>query len=230
MSTWITRMSCESPSPVASAILVQQSQKADVFRRCRSVLCCEVKFSEKRRFISCRRLNTLAQLETPVVALSFCLVSMGTHAMWGCSTEVLTPLCNPKPVRVISHCRKTAQYRRVQTSTRVRCNAQEVISAPANFLLDWVASQKGAVQPNVVVDRTASIAGRCLRAVREHEPDDVLLSVPLSAVFADLEVRCIVIDEPCKVCFQSPLQVESLPLHHYHYHCRLFTNTFDSEG
>lgn len=150
---------------------------------------------------------------------------MGTHAMWGCSTEVLTPLGNLKSgaVRVISHCRdKTAQYRRVQTSTRVQCNAQEVISAPADFLLDWVASQKGAVQPNVVVDRTASTAGRCLRAVRKQEPDDVLLSVPLSAVFDDLEVRCIVIDKPYKVCFQSPLQVESLPLHHYDYHCRLY--------
>lgn len=147
-------------------------------------------------------------------------MSMGTHAMWGCSIEVLTPLCNLKPgsVRVISHCRKTAQYRRVQTSTRVRCNTQEVISAPADFLLDWVASQKAAVQPNVVVDRTASTAGRCLRAVREQEPDDVLLSVPLSAVFADLEVRCIVIDKPCKICFQSPLQVESLPLQTFYQH------------
>lgn len=125
---------------------------------------------------------------------------MGTHAMC-CSTEVTRRLCNlkPGPARVISHCRKTAQYRRVQASTRVQ--PKEVIVAPADLLLDWVANQKGALSPNVVVDRTASTAGRCLRATREQAPDDVLLSVPLSAVFADLEVCCTVIDKPFKICF-----------------------------
>ena len=60
--------------------------------------------------------------------------------------------------------------------------------APADLLLDWVASQNGALQPNVVVDGTASTAGRRLRATREQEADDLLISIPLSAAFADLQV------------------------------------------
>ena len=72
----------------------------------------------------------------------------------------------------------------------MHCSATEVILPPADSLLDWIASQKGALQPDVVVDSTASTAGRRLMATCEQAPDDVLVSVPLSAVFADLQVCC----------------------------------------
>ena len=119
--------------------------------------------------------------------------------MWRCGTELKSRLyyLGPESPRLISPRRyRCARYRCIRTSIRVQCSATEVILDPADLLLDLIASQNGPLQPNVVVDDTASTAGRCLRATREQKPDEVLMSVPLSAVFADLQVCC----EPLTNC------------------------------
>ena len=68
---------------------------------------------------------------------------------------------------------------------------------PADLLLDWVAGQPGALQPNVTVDTSPSAAGRRLKATCDVDAGDVLLSVPLKVVFADLEV-CTACWVPCE--------------------------------
>lgn len=120
--------------------------------------------------------------------------------MWGCGTELKTRLFYLKSsdsARLIPPRRcKSAQYRCVETSVRVQCSATEVTLPPADLLLDWIANH-GALQPDVVVDGTASTAGRRLMTTGEQVSDDVLISVPLSAVFADLQVCCEPLTDFC---------------------------------
>lgn len=71
---------------------------------------------------------------------------------------------------------------------RTQSNATSTTLVPTDLLLHWVGSQDEASPPTLTVDGTASTAGRCLRATRDQEPEDVLLLLPLSAVFTDLEV------------------------------------------
>ena len=113
---------------------------------------------------------------------------MSTRAICGCGSERIRVFdVKPEAARMISYrCCHAARHRPVQKFTRAQSDATELTLAPTDLLLDWVASQNGALQPNIVVDASASTAGRRLRAIRHQDPDDVLLSVPLSAVFADL--------------------------------------------
>ena len=76
--------------------------------------------------------------------------------------------------------------------------ATEMAVDPVDLLLDWVADQPGALQPNVAVDASPSAAGRRLKATCDVQTGDVLLSVPLKSVFADLEV-CSAWWLPCEV-------------------------------
>lgn len=105
----------------------------------------------------------------------------------GPSQQLAPRLCRYKHIAA-SVCYSCSAARRRRGSIRAQFNARSTILVPTDLLLDWVTSQNEASPPTVIVDSTASTAGRRLRATREQEPDDVLLSLPLSAVFADLEV------------------------------------------
>ena len=68
------------------------------------------------------------------------------------------------------------------------CLADEVADS-AGVMLDWIADLPGALRPNVSVDHSSTTAGRRLKATRDLTVDDTVISVPLTAVFADNEVR-----------------------------------------
>lgn len=105
----------------------------------------------------------------------------------GASQHVTSHLrCNKPAARLLWYRGSAAQRHRKPVRTQSSTTSTTLV--PTDLLLHWVAAQDGASQPTVVIDGTASIAGRRLRATREQEPDDVLLSLPLSACFADLEV------------------------------------------
>ena len=71
------------------------------------------------------------------------------------------------------------------------CRATQAQLQEANAalrLLDWVADLSGASQPAVMVDASNYSAGRRLKAVRDFLADEAILTVPLTAIFADVEV------------------------------------------
>ncbi len=63
-------------------------------------------------------------------------------------------------------------------------------SEAAKDLLNWLADQRGAIRTAVEVDESPSTAGRRLLAGRNFAADEVLMSVPLTSVFVDIEVSC----------------------------------------
>ena len=63
-------------------------------------------------------------------------------------------------------------------------------SEAAKDLLNWLADQRGAIRTAVEVDESPSTAGRRLLAGRNFKADEVLMSVPLTSVFVDIQVSC----------------------------------------
>ncbi|DBA83723.1 TPA: hypothetical protein ACH3X1_006258 [Trebouxia sp. C0004] len=60
-------------------------------------------------------------------------------------------------------------------------------SDAATDLLKWLADRRGAIRTAVEVDESPSTAGRRLLASRNFAADEVLMSVPLTSVFVDIE-------------------------------------------
>jgi len=63
-------------------------------------------------------------------------------------------------------------------------------SEAAKDLLNWLADRPGAIRTAAEVDESPSTAGRRLLASRNFAADEVLMSVPLTSVFVDIEVSC----------------------------------------
>ncbi len=83
------------------------------------------------------------------------------------------------------------------TSWPARCSVvnkviQQQAPSPeaAKDLLNWLADRRGAIRTAVEVDKSPSIAGRRLLANRNLAANEVLMSVPLTSVFVDIEVSC----------------------------------------
>lgn len=70
------------------------------------------------------------------------------------------------------------------------CQQQVSSSEAAKDLLNWLADQRGAIRTAVEVDESPSGAGRRLLAGRNFAADEVLMSVPFTSVFVDIEVPC----------------------------------------
>ncbi|KAA6419268.1 MAG: hypothetical protein FRX49_10792 [Trebouxia sp. A1-2] len=68
------------------------------------------------------------------------------------------------------------------------CQQQVSSSEAAKDLLNWLADQRGAIRTAVEVDESPSGAGRRLLAGRNFAADEVLMSVPFTSVFVDIEV------------------------------------------
>lgn len=97
-------------------------------------------------------------------------------------TGPVTPTCTS---RARTHQRYPRNiHAKLQSQTHAAC------SEAAKDLLDWLADRPGAPQPAVMLDTSPSTAGRRLKANRDLTADEVLLSVPLTHVFADTEVCC----------------------------------------
>ncbi|KAL0041762.1 hypothetical protein WJX79_003758 [Trebouxia sp. C0005] len=67
------------------------------------------------------------------------------------------------------------------------CQQQVSSSEAAKDLLNWLADQRGAIRTAVEVDESPSGAGRRLLAGRNFAADEVLMSVPFTSVFVDIE-------------------------------------------
>lgn len=83
------------------------------------------------------------------------------------------------------------------TSWPARCSVvnkviQQQAPSPeaAKDLLNWLADRRGAIRTAVEVDKSPSTAGRRLLANRNLAANEVLMSVPLTSVFVDIEVSC----------------------------------------
>lgn len=67
-------------------------------------------------------------------------------------------------------------------------------SKAAKDMLNWLADRRGAIRTAVKVDESPSTAGRRLLANRNFAADEILMSVPLTSVFVDIEVSCQLIE------------------------------------
>ena len=124
------------------------------------------------------------------------LAVFGTHGCAKKNAPGPRSLAGPVSPVCTSRARTHKRYTRsIHAESQLQTHA--ACSEAATDLLDWLADRPGALQPAVMVDTSPSTAGRRLKASRDLAADEVLLSVPLTLVFADTEVcwhLCIVVD------------------------------------
>ena len=139
--------------------------------------------------LECTHLVDICGLAPSTICPEIMAISLMPYVCTGLSTV------RPRHVQHQSALSLTRQYcelARPHLSVRAVCvrnSASQTVQAPADLLLNWIADQPGAIRPKVLVDSSPSAAGRRLQAAEHADADDVLLSVPLTTVFADIEVH-----------------------------------------